>query len=268
MRRTIPLCFGQRNSYNLPKLMAEAAQTSTDGAAARFDPTHWSGILVAARQQTPDARQALEELCATYWPPLYAFVRRRGHGPADAKDLTQGFFADLLSRNALQTVHPAKGRFRTFLLACLENFLKNERARSQAAKRGGKTSFLVIDEMQAEERYRRLPATVTDPAKILDRVWANTVIEQVWQHLKARHALNGKEAGFAALQPFLLGEAARGDYAAVAAQLQMTEAAARKAAHDLRAEFRQLLVCEIRRTVDNSQAVEPEIRELFALFAG
>lgn len=174
----------------------------------------------------------------------------------------------MLSREGLQAVHPAKGRFRTFLLTCLENFLKNEFAKTQAAKRGGKNGFLAIDEMEAEERYRRLPATVVDPAKLLDHVWANIVIEQVLEQLKTQHAINGKAAGFVALRPFLLGEAARGDYAAVAGWLQMTEVAARKAAHDLRADFRQLLVREIRRTVESSLDVEPEIRELFALFAG
>ena len=248
--------------------MAEETQTSTNHTRARFDDTHWSEILTAANQRSPKTQHELEQLCKTYWPPLYAFIRRRGYSPADAQDLTQGFFSDLLVRNGLQMVQPARGRFRTFLLACLENFLNNERDKSQAEKRGGKISFIFIDELVAEERYRLLPANVTDPAKILDRVWANTVIEQILQQLKAQHALNGKAAGFAALQPFLTGDAARGDYAAVAARLQMTEVAARKAAHDLRAEFRQLLVREIRRTVDNSAGIEPEIRELFQLFAG
>ncbi len=248
--------------------MAEEHQSSIDDSKARFNDTYWSGILIAAKEQSPDARQALEQLCTTYWPPLYAFIRRRGYSSADAKDLTQGFFADLLARNALQTVDPAKGRFRTFLLACLENFLNNEHAKLQTLKRGGKTPFIFIDEMVAEEHYRLLPATVTDPAKTLDRVWANIVIEQVLQQLKAQHAANGKAAGFESLQPFLMGDAARGDYAAVAARLQMTEAAARKATHDLRSEFRQLLIREIRRTVDSSAEIEPEIRELFALFAG
>lgn len=240
----------------------------TNDSQARFDDTHWSGILTAANQRSPQAQQELEQLCRTYWPPLYAFIRRRGFSPPDAQDLTQGFFADLLSRNGLQTVQPARGKFRTFLLACLENFLNNDRAKLEALKRGGKTSFIAIDELAAEERYRLLPATVTDPARLLDRAWANLVIEQVLQQMRSHHAVNGKAAGFAALQPFLLGEAARGDYSAVAAQLQMTESAARKAAHDLRAEFRQLLVGEIRRTVDSSAGIEPELRELFALFAG
>lgn len=248
--------------------MAEATQSSANDSQARFDDTGWSGILTAANQELPGAEPALEELCRTYWPPLYAFIRRRGFSPADAQDLTQGFFAHLLSRNGLRTVHPAKGRFRTFLLACLENFLNNEHAKSQAAKRGGKHSFLAIDEMAAEERYRLLPATVTDPARLLDRAWANLVIERVLQQLKAQHAANGKAAGFAALQPFLVGDAARGDYAEVAVRLQMTEAAARKAAHDLRADFRQLLVREVRRTVDSSAGIEPEIRTLLQLFAG
>ncbi len=210
----------------------------------------------------------MEELCKSYWPPLYAFIRRRGFSPADAQDLTQGFFEDLLSRNGLQTVRPTKGRFRTFLLACPENFLNNQHDKSRTRKRGGNNSFLAIDEMEAEARYRLLPATLTDPAKILDRVWATIVIERVLQTMKARHAVNGEAAAFAALQPFLVGDAVRGDYAAVAVRLQMTEVAARKAAHDLRAEFRQFLLREIRRTVDSSADIEPEIRELFRLFAG
>ncbi|MBI3853719.1 MAG: sigma-70 family RNA polymerase sigma factor [Verrucomicrobia bacterium] len=224
-------------------------------------------ILDAANRQSPDAKQALEQLCATYWPPLYAFIRRRGRSPADAKDLTQGFFAELLSRDGLQTVHPAKGRFRTFLLTCLENFLSNERDKSQAQKRGGNAAFISIDEALAEERYRLLPATVADPAQLLDRAWANVVIEQVLQQLKAQCAAAGKATVFDVLHNFITGDAVRGDYAAAAARLQMTEATARKAAHDLRADFRRLLFREIGRTVDNVAGIEDEIRQLFALFA-
>ncbi|MBI3850721.1 MAG: sigma-70 family RNA polymerase sigma factor, partial [Verrucomicrobia bacterium] len=117
--------------------MSEGSQTTPVATEARFDLTHWTMVLDAANRRSPDAKQALEQLCATYWPPLYTFIRRRGRSPADAKDLTQGFFADLLSRDGLQTVHPAKGRVRTFLLTCLENFLSNERDKSQAQKRGG-----------------------------------------------------------------------------------------------------------------------------------
>lgn len=236
-------------------------------SGARFEETHWTLILGAAGEQSPDADRVLEQLCSTYWPPLYAYLRRRGFNPHDAKDLTQGFFVELITRNALQSVHPAKGRFRTFLLACLENYLNNERARTQTRKRGGHISFLFIDEVAAEERYRLLPANLTDPAKILDRVWANTVIEQVLRQLKARHTVNGGAVRFEELQPFLMGDAARGDYAGIAARLQMTEATARKAAHDLRVEFRELLLREIRRTVDSSVGVEDEIRQLFSLFA-
>jgi len=248
--------------------MAEATQTSTNGRPVRFDETHWGGILAAADQNSPNAQNALEDLCKSYWPPLYAFIRRRGHSPADAQDLTQGFFVDLLGRAGLQKVNPAKGRFRTFLLSCLENFLSNDRAKALTQKRGGKNSFLNIDDIGAEERYRLLPASLTDPSQILDRVWANIVIERVLQQLGERNTINGKAASWDALKPFLTGEAARGDYAAVARQLQMTESAARKAAHDLRAEFRRLFFREIRRTVDSSADLELEIRELFTLFAG
>ncbi|MBI3851381.1 MAG: sigma-70 family RNA polymerase sigma factor, partial [Verrucomicrobia bacterium] len=138
---------------------------------------------------------------------------------------------------------------------------------SQAQKRGGNAAFISIDEALAEERYRLLPATVADPAQLLDHVWANTVIDRVLQQLKAHCAAAGIATLFEVLHNYITGDAVRGDYAAAATRLQMTEAAARKATHDLRAEFRRLLFREIGRTVGSPAGIEDEIRQLFALFA-
>ena len=233
---------------------------------ARFDKTHWSVILPAAKQQAPGAQAALEQLCKIYWPPLYAFLRKQGRSPEDAKDLTQGFFVHLLAKDRLQNVHPAKGKFRSFLLACLNNYVQNERAKEQAAKRGGGQTLIPIDASDAEERCGLDPADHEDPARIFERRWAATLIQQVLQQLKQNCINNGKADLFDTLHPFLTGDPAHGGYAEAAARLKMSEGAARVAATRLRKDFRDLLRAEVARTVDRPAEVEEEIRYLFNVF--
>ncbi len=156
---------------------------------ARFDKTHWSVILPAANQKSPGAQAALEQLCKIYWPPLYAFLRKQGRSPEDAKDLTQGFFVHLLAKDRLQDVHPAKGKFRSFLLACLNNYVQNERDKEQALKRGGGHTLVPIDTAEAEERCGIDPADEQDPARIFERRWASTLISEVLGELQKKSTL-------------------------------------------------------------------------------
>ena len=247
--------------------LSDADLTDPSRGARDLRTTHWSVVLAAADQQGPGAPEALEQLCRTYWYPLYAFLRRSGHGPEDAQDLTQGFFAHLLSRETrLQGVHPARGKFRSFLLACLTNYLHNERDKADREKRGGGSPHLSIDAAMAEEQYRLLPVEETDPAKIAMRAWANTLIQHVMQTLREQCARDGKGGQFERLKEFLAGEIERGDYARVAESLQMNEGAVRVAVHRLRAEYRQLLLREIARHVADPAEVEAEVRDLFAAF--
>jgi len=231
---------------------------------ARFSQTHWTVVLAAADNESPDAAIALEQLCGKYWYPLYAFLRRQGRSPEDAKDLTQGFFAHLLVKDRLQNVHPTKGKFRSFLLACLNNYVQNERDREQADKRGGGQATIPIDVLAAEDQYHMETADVLDPAKIFERRWASTLIENVLQQLKEKHVNGGKRELFETLHPFLTGDAERGGYAEAASKLAKNEGAVRVAVTRLREEFRDLLRAEVGRTVSSPAEIDAEVRHLFS----
>lgn len=222
--------------------------------------------MAAIGDQSRDAELALEQLCGKYWYPLYAFLRRQGRRPEDAKDLTQGFFAHLLVNDRLQNLHPAKGKFRSFLLACLNNYVQNVRDKEQAEKRGGRQIVIPIDLADAEEHYGYEPADVQDPSRIFERRWASTVIEHVLQQLKENCIKSGKAQLFETLLPFLTGEAERGDYIQPAAKLHKNENTVRQEVHRLRGEFRELLRAEVGRTVDSPAEIDGEIRYLFNVF--
>jgi serine/threonine protein kinase/WD40 repeat protein/DNA-directed RNA polymerase specialized sigma24 family protein len=174
-------------------------------------------VLHAGEADSPTARAALERLCGAYWFPLYAHVRRRGHGPDDAADLTQGFFAVLLHRNSLAQVGPEKGRFRTFLLTSLDYFLSDQTAREHAAKRGGGQALIELDGLNAEQRFALEPATDETPDKAFDRRWAAALLEQAFARLEVEQTQAGKASLFTRLRPFLVHEAEPGDYDALSA---------------------------------------------------
>ena len=205
---------------------------------------------------------------APTWYPLYAFIRRRGYAAHEAQDLTQGFFAFLLEQESLALVDRARGRFRSFLLASCAHFLSHQRERGQAKKRGGGRSFVSLDFAAAEGRDDREPADHQTPEKLFDRRWALTLLNQVFARLRGEFAARGKGLLFERLRVFLLGEKSAGPYADVAEEFGMTEGAIKVAAHRLRQRFREVLREEIARTVDDSEQVEDEIRELFAALAG
>ncbi len=247
-------------------MSTDEADTTRQNTEAQFGQTHWSMVLSAKDKDVPGAEAALEKLCRSYWYPLYAFLRRQGKGPEEAEDLTQGFFVHLLAKDRLQSVHPAKGKFRSFLLACLTNYVNNQREKEQAAKRGGGQVVLSIDASDAEEHYRLEPVDVQDPAKLFERQWASMLIEEVLRQVKEQCASNGKPKLFDALHPFLTGDAERGVYASIATKLGMNEGAVRVAVTRLRNDFRELLFTEVARTVDDPAEVESEIRQLFSAF--
>lgn len=248
-------------------MAAENNETTLAGAKVCFTTTHWSVVLRAVDADSPGAFEALEKLCRTYWYPLYAFLRRQGQSPEDAQDLTQGFLAQLLAKNRLQSVQPAKGKFRSFLLACLGNYVHNERDKAHAEKRGGGQILVPIDLNVAEEFYSHEPADLNDPARLFERRWAFTVVEQTLARLKEVCAAKGKAELFDALSPYLTDDSARGEYAQIAKNLGMSEVAVRTTVTRLRADFRKMLLEEIGRTVDDPAEVNAEVRELFAVFS-
>jgi RNA polymerase sigma-70 factor (ECF subfamily) len=232
-----------------------------------FVTTHWSVVLEARDQRSPQAAAALEKLCRTYWYPLYAYVRRRGYGEHDAQDLAQGFFARLVEKNYLEAVGRQKGKFRSFLLAALNHFVSDEWDRARAEKRGGGETFISLDDQTAEDRYRQEPADELSPEKIYERRWAMTLLDQMLRQLEAEFAATGRLRLFEELKVFLLDEKGVGSYAETAARLEMTEGALRVAVHRLRQRYGELFRDEIAHTVASPVEIEDEVRHLLGVLS-
>lgn len=238
-------------------------EPSTSPGHDHFVTTHWSVVLTARDMDSSRAEAALERLCKAYWYPLYAFVRRRGYSPHDAQDLTQEYFARLLSRDFLARVGREKGKFRAFLLASMKHFLANEWDRAQAAKRGGGIKVLSLDDSAAESRYALEPPDTASADKLFERRWATTLLDQVIGRLREEHVREGKQEAFEALKGALTGSGKAAPYAEAARRLGLTEGAVKVAVHRLRARYRELLRAEIAQTVASPDQVEDEIRHLF-----
>ena len=226
----------------------------------RFATTHWSMVVSAGQGHAPEAGRSLAVLCENYWFPLYAFVRRAGHSPDDAQDLTQEFFARLLDKHFLAAADREKGKFRTFLLTAMKRFLANEYDRVRARKRGGGRTIVPLEGLEA--RYGREPADAVTPERIFEREWALSLLDQVLRRLQNEMTADGKAALFDALKGHLTGRQPAG-YAATAARLGMSEGAVKVAAHRLRRRYRELLREEIAQTVTSPEEIEEEIRDLF-----
>jgi len=224
-------------------------------------------VLAAAGRTSRDAQAALAKLCETYWYPLYAFVRRQGSDPHAAQDLTQAFFARLLEKDYLDSVDPSRGKFRSFLLACLKHFLSNERDRERAIKRGGGKAPISIDAAAAEDRYAHEPVDRLTPERFFERRWAMTLLDETLAALQAEHVAKGRGDLFDRLKVYLTGAPDAAAYSAVATELGMTEAAVKKAVQRLRGRYRELLREQIAQTVATPAEVDEEVRELFAALA-
>jgi RNA polymerase sigma-70 factor (ECF subfamily) len=234
------------------------------GRSERFATTHWSLVLAAGKGASAEAQAALAALCQTYWYPLYAYVRRRGHRPDLAQDLTQEFFARLLEKHYLQRADPERGRFRSFLLTAFKRFLSRERARDQAKKRGGGVQLLALDFEVGESRYSLEPAHEATAEKIYEQRWALALLDQVFARLRRECDEAGKQKEFDRLKLYLTGEADTPSYREVAAELGMTEGAVKVAVHRLRRRYRQLVREEIAQTVAGPEEVDEELRHLRA----
>ena len=235
----------------------------SSGAGGKFAPTHWT-VVLAARDATPGAQTALEKLCQTYWPPIYAFVRRQGKSSHDAQDLTQEFFARLLERNSLADVDRSKGKFRSFLLASLKNFLANEWNRAHAQKRGGHNSFISIDANTVESSCCVDPPDHATAEKAFDRRWAMTLLDKTLARLRDEYRSDSKAVLFESLKETLTGERTSLPYSDLAQRLGTSEGNIKVAVHRLRQRYRELLRAEIAETVGSDDQVEDELRSLFA----
>ena len=240
------------------------SQPNANPQIAQFATTRWSVVLAAAGQNaTSRSREALSVLCASYWYPLYAYVRRQGYSADEAQDLTQEFFVRFLERDFLQLVNPERGRFRSYLLSALKHFLSDQWDRARALKRGGGQKAISLDLKDAEGRYAVEPAKGLSAEQVFERQWTLTVLDRVLCRLQAEYANSGKSKIFERLKEFLTGDSGKDSYAQAAVALDMTEGAVKVAAHRMRRRYAQLLQEEITETVTTPDEVEDEIRHLF-----
>jgi RNA polymerase sigma-70 factor (ECF subfamily) len=230
---------------------------------AVFPTTHWTTVLSASSQLSPQAGEALEKLCAAYWYPLYAYVRGKGHPREDAEDLTQQFFLRLLQGNRLALPEQARGRFRSFLLTALNNFLINEWIKGNREKRGGAIEFLPLHTENPEDIYAAEPADDCTPETAYERRWAATVMRRAFDRLKEYYS--GERALFDALKPFVWGEKSHVPQAEIAGALGMNSGAVRTAIHRMKRRYHEFLRAEIAQTVATPQEVEDELRHLIAI---
>jgi RNA polymerase sigma-70 factor (ECF subfamily) len=229
---------------------------------AVFATTQWSVVLAAGHTSVPGAQEALEKLCRTYWFPLYVFARRQGNSPEDAQDLTQNFFSRLLEKNYLAKADPDRGKFRTFLLRSLKNFLVNEWKRAGRLKRGGGLEVLSIDADAAEDRYAAEATDESNPDAEYETRWAVTLIEQVLKALRQEFDEADKTRLFEELKGFIWGDKSTASYAEIAGQLNVSEGMVKVAVHRLRQRFRELLRAEVANTVARPEDIDDELRHL------
>jgi len=234
-------------------------------AAGCFGTTHWSVVLAAGDDKSASSREALEKLCRAYWRPIYTYVRRRGHAPPEAEDLTQAFFAHFLERKLLTVVDRQRGRFRTFVLHACEYFLAKQWRDASRIKRGGGQEVFSLDVAAAEDCYHNGPADQMTPERLYERQWALALLDVALDQLKQEWTAAGKETLFATLRIFLSGEPKTTTCAQTALELGMSEGAVRTAVHRLRQRYGEILRAEVAQTLSRPEDLEDELRHLLTV---
>jgi RNA polymerase sigma-70 factor (ECF subfamily) len=229
----------------------------------QFSTTQWSVVLAAGQRDTVESNSALERLCRSYWPPLYAYVRRRVTNLQEAQDLTQAFFERMLEREYLKDADPQRGRFRSFLLTAFKHFLSNEWEKARTQKRGGRVQHVSFD---FDSHSAALAGDELTPEKIFEREWAVTLLARVMHRLQRDMERRGHGCQFELLKQVLNGESPGVTFADAAAELGQSESATRMAASRMRQRYRELLREEIAQTLTSKDDIDDEIRSLFAAF--
>lgn len=240
--------------------------TSSSHTGATFATTRWTMVLGVSGADEQARREVLAALCRTYWPPVYGYLRRVGMPPHDAQDLTQAFFGRLLTNEFFSRAEPEKGRFRTFLLASLKNFVHDERERAGAAKRGG-GNVVSLDELRAEEGYQAEPVEGVTPERLFERKWALTLLEGVLARLEKEFCQGARSELFVELRQRLWGGARNDPAHALAQRFGMSETAIHVMMHRLRARFRELIRAEIAELVAGPAEIDDEIAHLIRVLA-
>jgi len=241
---------------------SEGAWLSTQGAAnaSQFRTTLWTTVLTAGKQSSADSEAALARLCQIYWRPVYAYIRKRTPSPEQAQDLTQGFFARFLEKNYVARAERNRGRFRSFLMTSVENFLCDEYDRATSLKRGGGEAPLSLDARLSEEENE--PAASLTPELAFEKRWARTLLDQVMSQLTKEYSDSNRRALFEDLQAHLWGEAEAIPYEELSKRLGMTSVHLRVTAHRMRQRYREILREEIAQTVSSPDEIDSEISYL------
>lgn len=230
-----------------------------------FATTHWTIVFQAKDGTLSQASVALNLLCQAYRAPIYAYLRRSGHAPADAEDMAQDFFAHLLRHEFLQHLQHRDGKFRSFLLKFLKHFLSDARDKASAQKRGGKVEHISFDALEAEVRDMIEPAAGLTPDEVFERKWALTVMERSWDRLRDNYRADGKEELFELLKDAGPGNPGSPGYAEIGAKFGMAEGTIKSAVHRMRQRHREILREEIARTVAHPAEIDQEIQNLLTV---
>jgi len=233
------------------------------GGPRQFVTTHWSFVGAAGAGEAGEtrAREALEELCRAYWYPLYAFVRSGGYSAADAQDLTQAFFAQIIETGGFAAADRERGRFRSYLLGAMKHFLANEWHRAKTQKRGGKIRFIEFDALDPEARYGGASEQSESPELLFDREWALETVAGALKALRDEMAEAGKSEQFETLKGSLTGEDEL-PREEIASRLGMSAGAVKVAVHRLRQRYSKLLRAAVAETVSNEADLDDEMRYL------
>ena len=245
--------------------MDESGQTDVPSAPNRnaFPATRWSLVISARDQDSPAAERALSELCELYWFPLYCFVRRKGHAPQDAEDLTQEFFRLVIEKNYFGTADAERGKLRSFLLVAMKNFLSDSWRAANAKKRGGGKVILSLDQKTAEDRYLVEPSHEQTPESLFELRWAQNRSNHIMNKLRAIYQDLGKADLFEALHEFIASNSADGSYGEASAKLGITEGAARVNVFRMRKRYGELLRAQIEETVASPEDAAGELQHIY-----
>jgi RNA polymerase sigma factor (sigma-70 family) len=226
------------------------------------------GDSAVTEEGLTQAKNALETLCRGYWYPIYVYVRRKGYGPDDAADLTQEFFAQLISKEHLRLADRKKGKFRTFLLAMLDYFLAREWNRAHRQKRGGQFTFISLDQQSPEDRYQLEAKDDDTPEKKFEKEWALAILKQAMEQLERECKADAKAALFGEVKNLLSGEREVAVYGQISERLKMSEGAVRVAVHRLRRRYGELVRSEVAQTVTEPGEIDEELRYLLRVLSG
>jgi len=258
-----------QSSLDPPNLLTRLKATpgTLQQGGARFATTHWSVVAQSALTSVPEAENALAKLCETYWPPIYSFIRRRGYSPADAQDLTQSFFAFFLRTKAYARVDRLQGRFRSFLLASVRNFLADNWDRNQAIRRGGGHQFISLNQETAEAFYDAASASDSTAEHLFELRWAKTLTTGALNSLRDELQAEGKLKLFEQLKNFLTGGSVLPSYDDASAEAGLPRATVKTHVHRLRQRYREIVRREVARTVSAPQEIDEELRYLCNVLA-